>query len=365
MSIRNALTIVENDSSLDVVDAPTEKPTAPNFGLGTSRSDYVSLENAAEIYLTTLGSKVSVATVRSKLNQFARFFGYADYKVCDWHMMRHDNVIRFIEHLKSLSEKHQMETVTINAYICALKGVAQSAWNLGQITDHDLLRVKSIKQLRVCRKIVGKALTSHESREFLAQCKSDTPQGIRDRAILLLLLGCGLRRAEVANIQLKNVFLSESRIRLIGKGNKERDVFMSDPVIFAVSEWMKVRRQVIDDWNKKYPWRKGNAGDGTTGYLFGKWTRHFGYLIVNRPMNPCTVADIVRKYKEEAEAFAAGLKDVTTHDLRRTYATRLLDKGVDISTLKDMMGHSNIATTALYDRRGEEAMRRAAKDVDL
>lgn len=337
----------------------------PASPLRSAGYEYVSTENAAEQYLATLGSKASVTTVRSKLNQFARYFNYPDYLHCDWHLMRYENVLAFISHLKERSESDQISTVTINAYLCALKGVAKTAWNLNQITDHDLMRVKNIKQLRVTRKIAGKALSKSESRSFLSQCQGDTPILIRDRAILLLLLGCGLRRAEITAIKLTNVFLDEHRIRLIGKGNKERDVFMNTEVSGAVERWISVRAQIIRDWNAKYPWKNGNAGNGSAGFLFGKWTRHFGYLIVSKPMNPSSVADIVKKYKELAQDEAAGLKTVTTHDLRRTFATRLLDKGIDISTVKNLMGHSSIATTTLYDRRGEDAMRNAVNEVDL
>ena len=61
----------------------------------------------------------------------------------------------------------------------------------------------------------------------------------------------------------------------------------------------------------------------------------------------------------------SSLQDVTTHDLRRTFATRLLDKGVDINVVKNLMGHSNIATTSMYDRRGDEAMKQASIMVDV
>ena len=86
---------------------------------------------------------------------------------------------------------------------------------------------------------------------------------------------------------------------------------------------------------------------------------------MDRQLNPWTVGDIVKKYTGDAEEIAAGLKTVTTHDLRRTFATRLLEKNVDITTVKNLMGHCSITTTTLYDRRGDEAMRRATKEVDL
>lgn len=357
--------IVNSNDPLEAQGSVKTGARLPGTFFRPTSEEYVSPENAAEKYLETLGSKTSVVTVRSKLNQFARFFHYAYYKQCDWHLMRYDNVLSFIEHLKEKSRDGSLQTSTINAYLCAVKGVAQTAWNLNQISDHDLMRIKNIGQLRGCRKMAGRALTKEESREFLACCEGNTDQAIRDRAILLLLLGCGLRRAEIAGIRIKDVFLEEARIRLIGKGNKERDVFLNTVVAEAVAQWVLVRKRVISDWNKRYPWKKGNAGDGSDGYLFGKWTRHFGYLIVDRPLNPWSVAEIVRKYKDEAKDKVAGLGDITTHDLRRTFATRLLDKGVDIATVKNLMGHSNISTTALYDRRGEAAMRKAAGEVEL
>ncbi|WP_443743348.1 tyrosine-type recombinase/integrase [Sutterella sp.] len=360
-------------SNLVPIESPVEvvEPvTVATFGRLPSTSirppsgyEYVSTENAAALYLNTLGSKTSVSTVRSKLNQFARFFNYPGYDDCDWHLMRYENVLAFISHLKAMDPP--IETTTINGYLCAIKGVAQSAWNLNQITDHDLMRIKAIKQLRVSRKIAGKALTQTESSVMLSKVDGDSSLEIRDRAILMLLLGCGLRRAEITGIQMQNVFLLESRIRLIGKGNKERDIFMNPTVQSNVEAWIHARRDLITQWNQKNRWKDGNAGNGDGGYLFGRFTRGYGYLVINRPMNPCTVASIVEKYRDQGQSTVAGLKEVTTHDLRRTFATRLLDKGVDIATVKNLMGHSNIATTTLYDRRGEDAMRKAANLVDI
>lgn len=352
------LPIIKIEPDVEVLDAESPIPPYRAFELGRPTYEHVSLENAADQYLATLGSQTSVKTVRSKLNQIARWFNYPDCYHCDWHLMRYENVVNYIKHLKDSG----IQTVTINAYLCAMKGVAQTAWNLNQISDHDLMRIKSIKQLRVSRKASGKALTRRESRAFLAQCEGSTPHQIRDRAILLLLLGCGLRRAEITGIEMRNVFIQEARIRLIGKGNKERDVFMNDIVLEAVVDWITERNKAVVQQNNAAP---ETAVDASRGFLFGKWTRHYKRLVIDHPLNPWTVADIVRQYKSEAEIDEEGLREVTTHDLRRTFATRLLDKGVDISTVKNLMGHSNIATTTLYDRRGEDAMRKAAKQVDL
>lgn len=344
------------------------------FGSGSasqivSRSeyDYVSPVNAGEMYLATLGSPASVRTVKSKLNCFARFFGYQDYAHCDWHLMRFDNVMVFVESLKSKIQSKELSEITVNSYIASLKGVAKTAWNLNQITDNDLVRIQSVPQIRAVRKLAGKSLSYRETKELLSVGENKSPQAIRDRAIMSLLLGCGLRRSEITNIELKNVHLAEGRIRLIGKGNKERDVFMNDAVKAAVSEWIDKRQTVIDTWNKtrRHPSRPGNAGDGKDGYLFGRWTNGYKYLVVNKPMSPAAVWNVVRMHTEVAKEREEGLLGVTTHDLRRTFATRLLENGVDLVVVRDMMGHSNIATTALYDRRGDEAMRKAASKLTL
>lgn len=356
--------------SLDNVSATSD----PSLSERSSDSGYVSTKNAAEEYLKTLGSKTSVSAVSSKFNLFAQHFHYRDLSSCDWHMMRYEHVVDFIDHLKQKKKDcHRqkddgLQAQSINTYICALKGVAQIAWNLGQMSDHDLMRIKAIKSLRVFRQPAGRSLSRRESHELLEASQGTTDDLIRDYAVLTLLLGCGLRRAEVANIELQNVSLDEKKIRLIGKGNKERFVFMPGEVCDAVYSWIQVRQSVIDEWNRKNRYKTGNAGDGSTGFLFGRWTRGGHYLVINKPMNPRSIWWIVTKYKlmaMEGSGHVGTLKDITTHDLRRTFATRLLDRGVDLVIVKNLMGHVNISTTSLYDRRGEEAMRKATENVVL
>ena len=91
------------------------------------------------------------------------------------------------------------------------------------------------------------------------------------------------------------------------------------------------------------------------GYLFGRIYKN-GRVSLSEPLDPSSVGRITRARMESANHEKA-----TAHDLRRTFATRLLANNVDIVTVKNMMGHANIATTAMYDRRGDDAMRRAAE----
>ena len=99
---------------------------------------------------------------------------------------------------------------------------------------------------------------------------------------------------------------------------------------------------------------------GRTGRLFGRILKN-GSLNLSRPLDPRSVGMIVQNRLKASQINGK----LTAHDLRRTFATRLLDDGIDITTVKNMMGHANITTTARYDRRGEEVQKRAARSVRL
>lgn len=290
----------------------------------------------ALMYLGELHTEYSKRTMRSALNLFARWGGAESLLDVEWAKLTPVAVSSFMRQQLSAGKS----AVSVNLYLCALKGVAKAAWQL-ELLNHDALdRIRSIKQVRVSRLPVGRALTYAESAALLAAAAGDDPQKIRDRAILTLFLGCGLRRAEVCGLQMDKVDLFGGTIRLIGKGNKERKAFLTPDMQKTVATWLDVRTEA-------------------PGYLFGNFTVG-RRLRVDRPLNPSSLSRILKKYCD-----AAGVDTVTPHDLRRTFATRLIDKNVDLVTVKNLMGHANITTTSLYDRRGEDTMRRAAGMVEI
>ena len=342
-----------SDLQIDVVATQS-----PNLTVATPGAR--QLRNAAHEYLKSLGSELSKAGMRSKLGVFARWYKYPSIEQCEWGLMRREHIVDFIEYLKTRPRDDNSNNVTgakqknavglqgnsINAYLCALKGVARAAWALDQINDHELQRIVSIKQIRFYRKPVGRALSYKEGRKMLQASSSDNPQQIRDLAILSLMLGCGLRRAEVPALQMHQVNLDAGYISVIGKGNKERTVYLNGEVKENLTNWINYR--------------------GTSeGYVFGRFTKGFKNLILTKPLVERYIGKIVERYQVPDGQNASGIKPATPHDLRRTFATRLLDKGVDVSLVKTLMGHASVATTALYDRRGEESLREAAKKVEL
>ena len=155
------------------------------------------------------------------------------------------------------------------------------------------------------------------------------------------MLGCGLRRGEIPGIRIDKLDLYNRSLTLIGKGDKERRVFLPPPVAQAVEIWIR-------SWRGTEP-----------GLLFGRIYKN-GRISITDALDPSSIGRITKRRMESANHESA-----TAHDLRRTFATRLFANNVDIVTVKNMMGHSNISTTAMYDRRGDDAMRRAAENAVL
>ena len=255
----------------------------------------------ALMYLGELHTEYSKRTMRSALNIFARWGGAESLLDVEWSKLTPVAVSSFMRQQLSAGKS----AVSVNLYLCALKGVAKAAWQL-ELLNHDALdRIRSIKQVRVSRLPVGRSLSYAESAALLSAATGDDPQKIRDRAILTLFLGCGLRRAEICSLQMDKVDLFNGTIRLIGKGNKERKAFLTPDMQKTVAAWLDVRTEV-------------------PGYLFGNFTVS-RRLRLDRPLNPSSLSRI----------------------------------------LKNLMGHASITTTSLYDRRGDEVMRRVAEMVEL
>ncbi len=294
--------------------------------------------NAALAYLATLHSETSRIAMRSKLNVVARLAGYADLTLCPWEAMAPEHVIAMLETL----ERQGRRANTVNCYLAAIKGVAKAAWLVGSLSHEVMLRISAIKQRRTKRLPAGRSLTPSESRALLADCDTRNDAiGRRDKAILSLMLGCGLRRGEIPDLRWENYDQNEGALTLIGKGDKERRVFLPEEVESYLLAWIK------KDRGENY------------GLLFGRIYKN-GRIDLTRPMDARSIGDILASHR-----IVEGRSAYTAHDLRRTFATRLLEDNVDIVTVQGMMGHASVTTTARYDRRGNDKYRRAANNIKL
>lgn len=166
----------------------------------------------------------------------------------------------------------------------------------------------------------------------------DGPFKERDYCILVLFLNCGMRLSELCSIDYNSI--QDKKISIIGKGNKERKIYLNDACINAIQEYMKVRP--IDGVKDKYA-------------LF--LSRH------NKRISPKTVQAMVNKYLDK---IGLGGQGYSVHKLRHTAATLMYQYGgVDIRVLKDILGHENLGTTEIYTHISDIQMEEAAKSNPL
>jgi len=293
--------------------------------------------NPARVYLASL-SNGSQPTMRRSLDLSAGVLTHyrCDHQNCPWWLLRkaHTNALR-----AWLAQNVHYRTG--NKVLSAVRGTLRAAWEMEQMSTDEYMRAVSIKGIKGSTpdQSVGRALSTGEVLALLAACQSDmTAAGPRDAAILGMGVRCGLRRAEIADLQLSDIDGDRVSIQH-GKGNKTRIVYLATGVGDALIDWMAARG--LQD-----------------GYLFLQIRK--GGEILSAGMSAAAIYDALAKRAKQA-----GVKKFSPHDLRRTFAGDMLDAGADISTVQRLMGHANTATTAGYDRRGERAKRDAAGRLHL
>lgn len=148
-------------------------------------------------------------------------------------------------------------------------------------------------------------------------------EGVRNRAIIETLYGCGLRVSELVNLEISRIYTSEQYVIVHGKGDKERLVPMAATTIDAIKEYMEVRGDITikpGEGNILFVSRRGS-----------RLTRMMVYYIVS------------------GLAEAAGInKEISPHSMRHSFATHLLEGGANLRAIQQMLGHESISTTEVY-----------------
>ena len=168
------------------------------------------------------------------------------------------------------------------------------------------------------RKSLPKYLSLEESRCLLQAVQGSNAS--RDFAILMIFLNCGIRRSELVNLNITDIY--EDRIRVIGKGNKERIVYMGSSCKQAIDDYLGERNKITLSDNRA---------------LFG-----------SRENNRISVSAVHRLVKKHLLAAGLDATQFSAHKLRHTAATLMLSGGVDIKTLQEVLGHENLNTTEIY-----------------
>ena len=179
-------------------------------------------------------------------------------------------------------------------------------------------------------------LTQEQIETLIASADADTPQGLRDRAILELLYASGVRVSEVVRLDVASVDLREQTARVWGKGARERLVVMGRPAVSALAEYLA-------DGRPRLAQRPETA------------------LFLNRDggrLSPRAVQLMVRK-----RAIAAGIeRSVYPHLLRHTFATHLLEGGAELRVVQTLLSHASVNTTQIYMHVTDAAKRKAIEE---
>lgn len=289
-------------------------------------------QNAAAIYLTSLNSEAGRRTMAQALNVCAGLLSSnADAASFAWHELRFQHVTAIRARLTEV-----YKPATVNKMLAAVRGVLKSAWLAGLMSAEDFHKAASIKSVKNDTLPAGRELTSGEITALMSDCEADTTNaGARDAAIIGLMYSCGLRREEVVTLALADFDVESGRLVVKGKGNKERTAWLTGGAARAVADWLAVR------------------GD-ESGALFVAINKS-GRITNYSHMTPKTIYKMLAKRATEA-----GVKSFSPHDMRRTFVSDLLDAGADITTVSKMAGHASVTTTSRYDRRPEDAKRKAA-----
>ena len=200
--------------------------------------------------------------------------------------------------------------------------------------------VRDIESPKQSQKL-PKYLTLDECIQLLQTIASDTESPTRDRdfAMVTLFLNCGMRLSELVGISLNDIDREMVSLRVIGKGSKERIIYLNDACRAALHAYLPVRAATAD---------RIRPEDKQALFLS---TRR------NQRISQKTVQYIVYKYLDMA---GLGHKKLSTHKLRHTAATLMYQSGsVDVRVLKDILGHEQLNTTQIYTHVSDESMQRA------
>ncbi|MDK9793242.1 tyrosine recombinase XerC [Vibrio sp. D431a] len=329
----NELIICDNATSLEIIPAGVPEQRKKAFSHltnsdGNSEKPYVS---PALRYITSLRSETSQKTMHYALKRIAHVLNYDDYRKCPWEDLNIDAVRYILNQLR----KDNLAPSTLNTYLTAIKQVCKNAW-LDHHMDHDTYqRIANMNGERGVRVSKGRSLKSDEIKALLSTCKDFSKSiNIRDAAIIALTRACGLRRQEITLLTLDRLNINTGLIIIRGKGNKERKQSIPKEILPIIKRWV--------DFREAYKWKRKIPEE-----LFNPF--HKSGALLPRKLSDMAIHNMLEERRIEAK-----VEKFSPHDLRRTFATELLKKGVELSDVQKLMGHSNVATTQIYDKRDDE-----------
>ncbi|HKN58002.1 MAG TPA: site-specific tyrosine recombinase XerD [Gemmatimonadaceae bacterium] len=280
--------------------------------------DFLALEQGA-----------SIQTSRAYKLDIARFVAYANVKGAKSPIDVGARTLReYVYHLKDLG----LSAASIRRNVSAVRTYFKFLVAEGHVVRDPSERLETPKKWRTLPEVLG----VDEIDKLLAAPSLDEPLAFRDRAMLELAYGAGLRVSEWISLSVRDVMLQDHLVRVFGKGAKERLVPIGRRAIGAIAIYLRELRPKLE------------KGEGK------------GILFLNargQPLSRMGAWKILRKYVDQAGI----TKPVSPHTLRHSFATHLLEGGADLRAVQEMLGHVDISTTQIYTHIDREYLRSVHK----
>ena len=258
-------------------------------------------------YYLRMERAMSQNTVASYCSDVESFLEY--YK-SDMSLVTAADIEEYLASHETLSKRSQARLLS------ALRSFFKWLVLEGNIKDNPCDRVEGPKLGRY----LPDTLSVDEVISIIDAVDTSTWLGKRDKALLEVLYGCGLRVSEAVGLKVNSLYLDEGFVRVVGKGDKERLVPIGEAASDAVTSYLEERP----------------AGQASSEYLF-----------VNRYGHPLSRVTAFKTVK--SAAFSAGVKkDISPHTFRHSFATHLIENGADIRLVQEMLGHESVSTTEIY-----------------
>jgi site-specific recombinase XerD len=285
---------------------------------------------SAALSLFVSSSELLIASVVATLSseKTTRAYQEALQEFCAWTAARDEPLTKpLLETWRTALLARGLSVSSVNQKLSAVRLLLRQAADRGALSHEEAIRLASVANLKQSGTRLGKWLTEKEASRLLSVPDPTTRIGLRDRAILALLVGCGLRRDELVRLEVRHLQLREERwvlLDLEGKGRRRRTV--------AVPLWV---RRLIEDWLV----RSGVSA----GVLFRTVRKGGKKTGPDQPLSEDAIYSLVKQC-----GAAIGHPDLAPHDLRRTCAKLCRKAGGDLEQIQFLLGHASIKTTQAY-----------------
>jgi tyrosine recombinase XerC len=298
------------------------------------------MEDSLERYIKYLVAErnASPHTVSNYRREIAQFMGFArEHGVTGWAQVT-PALLR--QWLAALHAQGYVKASVVRR-ISELRSFFAYLLRVGLVESNP---VQAVSAPRLPQRL-PRPLTLEEVNALLAAPDPMTPQGQRDAAMLELLYAGGLRVSELLALDVSSLDLAQAQVRVLGKGARERLVLIGKPAVEALRRYLADGRQRL----------LAGAGSGTTAGA-NPSPRHTAALFLNRFGTRLSVSMFTRTLGRYAQA--VGIKHaVTPHMLRHSFATHLLNRGADLRSVQELLGHESPSTTQIYTHVSQTHLR--------